>query len=173
MCDIIFDSILILQHLYTSAYNTVALQEVSWSRDCLSFFMWLQTDWWWSDLISRITGWLQLMAKLMFGNVNWYFLLIQIEITDLKPFGHHYMLNKIINTTLLHLKHLDMPHLWGGWLSRSLTQIYTDLWTIFERNRPFMYVEKVFNLWVQLMKNGSKMLIILFSVFHCNKDTLK
>ncbi len=63
--------------------------------------------------------------------------------------------------------HLDMPHLWGGWLSRSLTQIYTDLWTIFERNRPFVYIEQVLDLssarekWG---KNKSVEFIILFSV---------
>ncbi len=44
-------------------------------------------------------------------------------------------------------QHLDMPHLWGGWIISakekcSLTQIYTDLWTIFERNRPFVFIEK-------------------------------
>ncbi len=43
---------------------------------------------------------------------------------------------------MLSNQHLDMPHLWGGWIISakekcSLTQIYTDLWTIFERNRPF------------------------------------
>ncbi len=43
---------------------------------------------------------------------------------------------------MLSNQHLDMLHLWGGWLSRSLTQIYTDLWTIFERNRPFVFIEK-------------------------------
>ncbi len=32
----------------------------------------------------------------------------------------------------------------------------TDLWIIFERNRPFVYIEKVLDLWVQLMKNGGK-----------------
>ncbi len=32
----------------------------------------------------------------------------------------------------------------------------TDLWTIFERNRPFLYIEKVLDLRVQLMKNGAK-----------------
>ncbi len=39
---------------------------------------------------------------------------------------------------------------------------------MFERNRPFVYMEKVFGLWVQLMKNGGKnktvAFIILFSV---------
>ncbi len=51
----------------------------------------------------------------------------------------------------------------------SLTQILTDLWTIFERNWPFVYIEKVLDFWVQLMKNGGKnksvMFIILFSVY--------
>ncbi len=78
--------------------SAVALQEVSWSvlrhsssgfsLSLFCFFMWLQTDWWWSDL-KHLTGLLQLMAKWMFGNVNWYFLLTlqqKIEITDLKPF---------------------------------------------------------------------------------------
>ncbi len=62
---------------------------------------------------------------------------------------------------ILSNQHLDMPHLWGGWIISakekcSLTQIYTDLWTIFERNRPFVYIEKVLDLWVQLVKNGGK-----------------
>ncbi len=60
---------------------------------------------------------------------------------------------------MLSNQHLDMPHLWGGWIISakekcSLTQIYTDLW-IFERNRPFVYIEKVLDLWVQL-KMGTK-----------------
>ncbi len=74
---------------------------------------------------------------------------------------------------MLSNQHLDMPHLWGGWIISakekcSLTQIETDLWTIFERNRHFMYKEKVLDLWVQLMKNGGKnksvAFMILFSV---------
>ncbi len=41
---------------------------------------------------------------------------------------------------MLSTQHLDMPHLWGGWIISakdkcSLTHIKTDLWTIFERNR--------------------------------------
>ncbi len=68
---------------------------------CLSFFcffMSFQTDWWWSDQISgccqtpcankNLTGVLKWMAKWMFGNVNWYFLLTlqqKIIITDLNP----------------------------------------------------------------------------------------
>ncbi len=40
----------------------------------------------------------------------------------------------------------------------------TDLWTIFERNRPFVYIEKVLDLWVQFMKNGGKN-TLLFSVY--------
>ncbi len=39
----------------------------------------------------------------------------------------------------------------------------------YEQNRPFVYIEKVSNLWVQLMKNGGKnksvAFIILFSVY--------
>ncbi len=70
--------------------------------------------------------------------------------------------------------HLDMPHLWGGWIISakekcSLTKIYTDLWTIFETNGPFVYIEKVIDLWVQIMKNGGKnksvAFIILFSIY--------
>ncbi len=43
------------------------------------------------------------------------------------------------------------------------------MWKIFERNRPFVYIEKVLNLWVQFMKNGGKnksvVFIILVSVY--------
>ncbi len=56
--------------------DTVLLDLVCLSLFC--FFMSLQTDWWWSDLCvehKNLTGLLQLMAKWMFGNVNWYFLL--------------------------------------------------------------------------------------------------
>ncbi len=75
---------------------------------------------------------------------------------------------------MLSNQRLHMPHLWGGWIISakekcSLTQIYTDLWTIFERNRPFVYIEKVLDLWVQLMKNGGRnksiAFIILVSVY--------
>ncbi len=74
---------------------------------------------------------------------------------------------------MLSNQHLDMPHLWGGWIISakekcSLTQIKTDLWTMFERNRPFVYIEKVLDLWVQLMKNVCKnksvAFITLFSI---------
>ncbi len=51
---------------------------------------------------------------------------------------------------MLSNQHLDTSYLWGGWIISakvkcSLTQIYTDLWlwTIFEWNRPFEYIEKV------------------------------
>ncbi len=62
---------------------------------------------------------------------------------------------------MLSNQHLDMPHQWGGWIISakekcSLTQSKTDLWTIFERNRPFGYIEKVLDLWVELMKNGGE-----------------
>ncbi len=54
------------------------------------------------------------------------------------------------------------------YLSKGEVLTNTDLWTIFERNRPFVYTEKVLDLWVQLMKNGGKnksvAFIILFSV---------
>ncbi len=40
---------------------------------------------------------------------------------------------------------------------------------IFDTNRPFVYIENVFDLWVQLIKNGGKnksiAFIILFSVY--------
>ncbi len=44
---------------------------------------------------------------------------------------------------MLSNQHIDMPHLWGGWIISakekcSLTQIYTDLWKIFERKCPFV-----------------------------------
>ncbi len=80
---------------------------------------------------------------------------------------------------MLSNQHLDMPHMWGWWIISakekcSLTQIKTDLWTIFERNRPFVYIEKVLDLWVQLMKNGGKnksvAFIILFSVEETRAD---
>ncbi len=32
----------------------------------------------------------------------------------------------------------------------------TDLWTIFERNRPFVYIENFLDLWAQLMKTEGK-----------------
>ncbi len=82
---------------------------------------------------------------------------------------------------MLSNQHLDMSHLWGGWIisakeKSSLTQIKTDLWTIFERNKPFVYIEKVLDLWVQLMKNEGKnksvVLIILFSVILQYKCTI-
>ncbi len=57
---------------------------------------------------------------------------------------------------IIMLYYLDMPHLWGGWIISakekcSLTQIYTDLWTMFERNRPIVCIEEVVDLWVPLM----------------------
>ncbi len=45
----------------------------------------------------------------------------------------------------------------------------TDLLTILERNGPFVYIEKVLDIWIQLMKNGAKnksvAFLILVSVF--------
>ncbi len=62
-----------------------------------------------------------------------------------------------------------MPHLWGGWIISaqekcSLTQIKTDLWIIFGRNRPLVYIEKVLDLWVELMKNGGKNKSVVFII---------
>ena len=73
---------------------------------------------------------------------------------------------------MLSNQHLGMPHLWGGmdYLSRGevLTNTHLDRWAILERNGSFVYIEKVLDLWVQLMKNGSKnksvAFIFLFSV---------
>ncbi len=81
---------------------TVLLDLVCLSLFC--YFMSFQRDWWWSDQISvwstgccqtpcadnNLTALLQLMTKIMFGNVNLIFptdtLPQKIEITDLKPF---------------------------------------------------------------------------------------
>ncbi len=38
------------------------------------------------------------------------------------------------------------------------------MWTIFERNRPFVYIEKVLDLWVQLIKNGGKNKSVAFII---------
>ncbi len=56
------------------------------------------------------------------------------------------------------------------WCDQHLpSPLHRVLWTIFERNRPFVYIEKVLDLWVQLMKNGGKnksvAFIFLFSVY--------
>ncbi len=52
-------------------------------------------------------------------------------------------------------------------LSKGEVLTNTDL-DRFERNRPIVYIEKVLDLWVQLMKNGGKnksvAFIILLSV---------
>ncbi len=66
----------------------------------------------------------------------------------------------------LFIQHLDMSHLWG-WMDyfgkgEVLTNI--DLWTIFERNCPFVYIEKVLDLRVQLMKNGGKNKSVAFII---------
>lgn len=50
---------------------------------------------------------------------------------------------------------------WGGWIIPAkekcwLAEIQTNLWTIFERNLPFVYIEKVLELWAKLNKNGRK-----------------
>ncbi len=51
---------------------------------------------------------------------------------------------------------LSRPVRWMDYLGKGEVLTNTDLWTIFERNRPFVYIEKVLNLWVQLMKNEGK-----------------
>ncbi len=65
---------------------------------------------------------------------------------------------------MLSNQHLDMPHLWVGWIISAKEECSL----IFERNSPFVYIEKVFDLWVQLMKNGGKnksvAFIILFNI---------
>ncbi len=54
------------------------------------------------------------------------------------------------------------------YLGKGKVLTNTDLWTIFKRNGPFVYIEKVLDLWVQLIKNGGKnknvAFIILVSV---------
>ncbi len=61
------------------------------------------------------------------------------------------------------------------YLGKRVVLTNTDL-PIFERNRPFVYIEKVLDLGVQLMKNGGKnksvAFIILFSVIK-NKEIFK
>ncbi len=76
---------------------------------------------------------------------------------------------------MLYNQHLDMPHTvrWMDYLSKGevLTNIDLDRFMnkIWE-NRPFVFIEKVLDLWFQLMKNGGKnksvAFIILFSVFY-------
>ena len=54
------------------------------------------------------------------------------------------------------------------WRRPHFRQIWTDLWTIFERIRSFVCIENVLDLWFQVLKNGSKntsvTFIFLFSV---------
>ncbi len=60
------------------------------------------------------------------------------------------------------------PVRWMDYLGKGELLTNTDLWTIFERNRPFVYIEKVLDLWIQFMKNGGRnksvAFIILFSI---------
>ncbi len=49
---------------------------------------------------------------------------------------------------MLSNQHLDMPHLWGGWIiSFTNTDLHRFVNNIWEK-----YIENVFDLWVQLMK---------------------
>ncbi len=85
---------------------------------------------------------------------------------------------------IIMLQHEVMVVRWGDgsevrWWFRKPVSIWCDhhlpspshrvLWTIFEWNRPFVYIEKVLDLWVQLMKNEGKnksvAFIFLFSVY--------
>ncbi len=52
---------------------------------------------------------------------------------------------------------------WGKWWS---FQILTGF-RIFERNRPLVYIEKVLDLFVQLMKNGGKNKSVAFIICQC------
>ncbi len=66
---------------------------------------------------------------------------------------------------------------WGKWWSHQIltsfrthkTIFENNMWTIFEINRPFVYIENVLDLCVQLVKNGGKnksvVFIILFSEY--------
>ncbi len=68
---------------------------------------------------------------------------------------------------MLSYQHLDIPHLWGGWIIKcSLTTDLDRFWTIFERNRPFVYIEKVFDLWVHEKWGQNKSVaFIIWSVY--------
>ncbi len=80
-----------------------------------------------------------------------------------QPKAHLCNNHAVISILICHTCEVD-----GLWMDAnekcSLTQIQTDLWTIFERNRPFVYIEKVLDLWVQLMKNGGKNKSVAFII---------
>ncbi len=48
------------------------------------------------------------------------------------------------------------PVRWMDFLGKGEVLTNTDLWTIFDRNKPFVYIEKLLDLWIQLLKNGGK-----------------
>lgn len=67
---------------------------------------------------------------------------------------------------------------WGGWIIPEkekcwLAEIQTDLWTIFERNGPFVYIEEVLELWAKLIKNGRKSKSVAFVFCDGNESILK
>ncbi len=73
---------------------------------------------------------------------------------------------------MLSNQHLDMPHLWGVWIisskaKYSLTQIETDLWTIFERNRPFVDRQSLRSLSSAHEKWGQKQKCCVYNIAHC------
>ena len=68
---------------------------------------------------------------------------------------------------------LDMSHLSGEWIilekeKCSLTEMLTNVFTKFERNKIFVHMQKFWNLLFQLMKHGTNTLhvafIFLFSI---------
>ncbi len=46
----------------------------------------------------------------------------------------------------------------------DLDRFVNNIW---ERKRPFVYTEKVLDLWVQLMKNGGKNKSVAFIILFC------
>ncbi len=70
---------------------------------------------------------------------------------------------------MLSNQHLDMPHLWGGWIilakeKCSLRQICEQY---LREIGLFFYLEKVLDLWVQLMKNGGKNKCCIYNFVQC------
>jgi hypothetical protein len=71
--------------------------------------------------------------------------------------------------TMLFNQLLDMPHLSGGWIilakeKCSLTGMYTNLCTKFERNKLFVCMEHFCDVLFQLMKHGTNTLYGMFNI---------
>jgi len=65
---------------------------------------------------------------------------------------------------------MQMSFLGKDYLSKGEVLTNTNLWTIFERNRPFVYIEKVLDLFVQLMGNskwGQKQKCSIYNFVQC------